>query len=125
MHAHHHIPNLGIIYDTTGVVENRLRVDTSGHGSTGIDFGLDFVHYSTKSSRKIRVGAVFCNGSVGEAVNGATVSRGVAGATRIEGTASSVNVGTKSIFAVRAAGNVRLTGIVGDEARIRLDKFLE
>jgi hypothetical protein len=114
MHAHHHIPNLGIIYDTTGVVEYRFRIDTSSHGSTGIDFGLDFVHHSSKSSRKIRVGSVFCNGSVGEAVNGATVSRSVAGATRIEGTASSVNVGAKASFAVRAAGNVRLTGIVGD-----------
>ena len=121
----HHIPNVGVVDHPTGIIQNRIGVDTCGDRSTRENFGFNLAGDRTESTRIITVRSVLGNRSVGKAVNGLTAARRVAGSAGVDGTAAGVDVGTKAVRAVRAARDVRLTGVVGNKTGFALDKLVD
>ena len=122
---HHHVPDRGVVDDPTGIIQDGFRVDARGDRSPREDLGFDLVNDRAEAAREIRVRPVLGDGGVGEALNGVAAAGSITGPADVDGTATGVDVGTKSVGTVGAARNVRLASVVRDEARFGLNEFVD
>mmetsp|Transcript_30772 Transcript_30772/g.51145 ORF Transcript_30772/g.51145 Transcript_30772/m.51145 type:complete len:209 (+) Transcript_30772:104-730(+) len=112
---YHHMPQLGIFDTTTGIFDQRLRVDAGGDWSTSQDFTLQLVHNTGRVSQNT-VRSVFGNGGVGHNINlGAFSShstKSVTSLARVFRRAAGIHMLTEPFGTLRRAGQIRLARIV-------------
>jgi len=119
----HHIPDLCVVDNPTHISSDWFGIDAGGYRSAGVDFGLNFGNNRAESARVIRVRSVFGHRRVRERRHGVALSVPGAGSTRVDSGTRSIDMRTKPFVAVRRTRQIRLAGVVGDEAGL-LNEFI-
>jgi hypothetical protein len=123
--VNHLVPNGSVLYNPTLVLQQRFRIDTGRHRTSGINLGHDQVHLV---SLKDVVRAVFGNGGIGKDIDLRTLashsSKCITRAAGIDGRARRVDIFAKALRGFRRARNVGHATIVGDESRL-FDEFVD
>ena len=120
----HHMQPVGIRHDSSFVRDNGFGINSGGHGSSGVNFRLDFIGHGAKAAGKVRIGSVFRHTRIRENIQRVAIAGMIARPTRVHGRALCIDVCTKAIGGFRRAGEIGLTSIVGNKA-ILLEKFVD
>mmetsp|Transcript_17021 Transcript_17021/g.39084 ORF Transcript_17021/g.39084 Transcript_17021/m.39084 type:complete len:262 (-) Transcript_17021:437-1222(-) len=124
--VHQHVPDLGVVYATAGVLDDGFRVDSGGNGTPGVDLALDLVD-DAGGICQVAVGSVFGDRCVRHHIDFCALAthstKGITGLAGIGFRTRSIDVRTKAFGRLRTAGKVWLARVVGDHAAV-LNEFV-